>query len=151
MEGGREGDGLKLIGKKVINTTDIHLAYWEEDRTELVTAEIKVEVRWCNFTNLIPSLLDHSHSKRQIHVQSWSMTNPGGTSIQLWFCSWNTAEPTGLSVKALLTPLPAHSGWLDKYIQKVAMIHRLVHHPSMLNSITSFPLNACKNKHFSGC
>lgn len=45
MERGREGDGLKLIGKKVINTTDIHLAYWEEDRTELVTAEIKVEVR----------------------------------------------------------------------------------------------------------
>lgn len=41
----REGDGLKLIGKKVRNTTDIHLAFWEEDKRELVTAEIKVEPR----------------------------------------------------------------------------------------------------------
>lgn len=130
----------------MINRTDIHLVYWEEDRTELVTAEIKVELKWSNFTNLIPSLSDHSHGERQIHVQTWSMTNPGGTSIQLWFCSWNTAEPTGLSLKALLTPLPAHSGWLDKDIQKVAMIHWLIHHPS--NQWLLFPLNACKNKHF---
>lgn len=134
----REGDGLKLI-EKVINRTDIHLVYWGEDRTELVTAEIKVELKWSNFTNLIPSLSDHSHGECQIHVQTWSMTNPGGTSIQLWFCSWNTAEPTGLSLKALLTPLPAHSGWLDKDIQKVAMIHWLIHHPSMLKSMTAFP------------
>lgn len=42
MEGGR---WLKIDWtKKVINTTDIHLTYWEEDRTELVTAEIKVEL-----------------------------------------------------------------------------------------------------------
>lgn len=34
----------------------------------------------------------------------------------------------------------SHSGWLDKDIQKVVMIHPLVHHPSILNSITSFPV-----------
>lgn len=101
MEGGR---WLKIDWtKKVINTTDIHLTYWEEDRTELGTAEIKVELSWYYFTNLIPSLSDHSHGEHQIHVQTWSMTNPGGTSIQLWLFSWNTAEPTGLSLKALLT------------------------------------------------
>lgn len=34
----------------------------------------------------------------------------------------------------------SHSGWLDKDIQKVVMIHPLVHHPSMLNSIPAFPV-----------
>lgn len=33
------------------------------------------------------------------------MTNPDAAFIKLCGCSWNTTEPTGLRLKALLTPM----------------------------------------------
>lgn len=40
MEGGR---WLKIDWEKVMNSTDTHLAFWEEAKAEPVTAEVKVE------------------------------------------------------------------------------------------------------------
>lgn len=139
----REGDSLKLI-VKVINITDIYLAYWHENRTELGVAEVEpiIAQTWAHLYQIILTgsiRFVCKYGRLQILVAHWFNYVPvPGTPQSQQVCHWKH-----------YSHLCQQTGWLDKNTQKVAMIHPLIHHPSVLTSITALPPRGLEKKHFS--